>query len=120
MMMITEWLFAGAVICIMQHELDAIQQGEWRFFFQRISVSDQTAYRIFTALHVLMFGLILWHYQSLAFRIFLDSFLIFHAGLHWALRNNPHIAFDNWFSWVWILGGAILGGLHLAALYLGI
>ncbi|MEO1645571.1 MAG: DUF6713 family protein [Chloroflexota bacterium] len=106
-------LFLGAIVCICQHELDAINEGEWRFFFQHISVSDKTAYRIFTALHVLMFVAFFWWYPLQLFQIFIDTFLIFHAGLHYALRNNPHVGFDNAFSWVWILGGAVFGGLHL-------
>lgn len=98
------------------HELDAIQQQEWRFFFPSPLFSDQTAYRLFTALHVPLVVLILWQLHSIPFQIGFDLFTIIHAGLHWGLRNHPKIQFNNWFSHLWIFGAALLGALHLVLL----
>jgi hypothetical protein len=102
----------------MGHELDAIQQEEWRFFFAALPVSDQTAYRLFTALHVPLLVFILWQMPSVRFQIGFDLFTIIHAGLHWGLRHHPQIRFNNWFSRLWIFGAAVLGAIHLLLLQL--
>ena len=101
---------------VIAHELDAIQHHEWRFFFALTPLSDQAAYRLFTALHVPLFVIIIWNLQSFRFQVGFDIFLIIHAGLHWMLRNHPKIKFNNWFSRLWIFGGAFLGALHLTLL----
>ena len=106
-------LFLVGMAFLFVHELDAIQQHEWRFFFSLIPISDLTAYRIFTAAHVPLFVLIIWNAQSWPFQIGFDLFLILHAGLHWVLRNHPKIKFNGWFSRFWIFGGAVIGILHL-------
>jgi hypothetical protein len=108
----------NVTILVMGHELDAIHQQEWRFFFAAIPLSDQTAYRLFTALHIPIFVFILWNLQSFRFQIGFDLFLIIHAGLHWFLRHHPKVNFNNWFSRLWIFGGAFLGFLHLGLLFI--
>ena len=106
-------LFLTNVAFIITHELDAIRKHEWRFFFALTNLSDQNAYRIFTALHLPLFVFIIWNVNSLSFQIGLDIFLIAHAGVHCLLRNHPKVTFNNWFSRLWIYGGALLGALHL-------
>jgi len=101
------------------HELDAIQQHEWRFFFAYIPVSDETAYRIFTALHVPLFVWIGLNWQVEAFQIGFDLFMVAHAAVHWLLRHHPLITFDSWFSRLWIFGGAFLGIIHLGVIFVG-
>lgn len=103
----------GLCFLVIGHELDAIQQHEWRFFFAKIPVSDQTAYQVFTALHVPLSIWIIWVWQNPSFQFWFDIFLIAHAGVHWLLRNQPLITFNNWFSAVWIYGAAAIGLLHL-------
>ena len=95
------------------HELDAIYQHEWRVFFGFTGVSDEAAYQLSTALHVPLFMFVLWNLQSYPFQIGLDIFLILHAAIHWVLRNHPLVTFNNWFSRIWIFGGALLGTVHL-------
>lgn len=106
-------IFLSAVAFLFAHELDAMQQREWRFFFARIPVSDDAAYRLFTGLHVPLFVLILWGLPQPGFRLGFDLFLIVHAGLHWLLRRHPLIAFNSGFSRLWIFGAALLGAAHL-------
>jgi hypothetical protein len=108
-----DMLFLVAMAFLFVHELDAIQQHEWRFFFALLPVSDTTAYRIFIAAHVPLFVLIIWNMPSSSFQTAFDLFLIFHAVLHWALRNHPKIKFNDRFSQFWIFGGALLGAIHL-------
>ena len=102
---------------VIGHEMDAIQQHEWRFFFAKTGMSDQASYRLFTALHIPLFVLIIWNLQSVSFQIGFDLFLVLHAGVHWLLRNHPLISFNSWFSRLWIFGGAFLGLLHLVLLW---
>jgi Family of unknown function (DUF6713) len=109
-------LFLIAVAFLFNHELDAIQQGEWRFFFALVPISDEAAYRIFTALHVPLLVFIMWNLQSSWLQVGLDIFLIVHAVLHWLLRNHPKIKFKTWYSRLWIFGGALIGLVHLSLL----
>jgi hypothetical protein len=109
-------VFLINVAWLATHELDAIQQHEWRMFFFLAPFSDTTAYRIFVILHVPLFAFILWNVQSPTFWVAFDIFLIGHAGLHWLLRNHPKLEFKNWFSKLLIFGGIPLGLLHLLLL----
>jgi len=108
----TDLLFLLAVTFLFNHELDAVQQHEWRILSVPLSVSDKVAYRIFVAFHILFFGVIIWYINESWLQIGLDVFLIAHVFIHYALRNNSNLVF-TWFSWVWILGGGILGAIHL-------
>ncbi len=103
---------------VIGHEMDAIYQHEWRFFFAFTPLNDETAYRVFTALHIPLFVIIIWNIQSIPFQVGFDIFLMAHAGVHWLLRNHPKIKFNNGFSRLWIFGGALLGGVHLGLLSL--
>jgi len=105
-------IFLCGLTCLIIHELDAIKQAEWRFFFAPFPVSDETAYRIFTALHAPLL-VYFWNLGAAWFQAAVDVFLIIHAALHWALRNHRYIQFNNGFSRVWIYGGAVFGLLHL-------
>ncbi len=109
-------VFLTGVGCLFVHELDAIQQGEYRFFFGWLGMNDTMAYRWLTALHLPLFVLIMANVSNPTFWAVWDVFLVVHALLHWALRRHPLIQFNNWFSWVWILGGAGMGLLHLVGL----
>lgn len=112
----TDLLFLAGLACLLAHELDAIQQQEWRFFFARIPISDRAAYQWFTGLHVPLLVFILWNLPSPSFQIGLDVFLMIHAVLHGLLRNHPLIRFNSGFSRLWIFGGALIGAVHLLLL----
>ncbi|MEM6282265.1 MAG: DUF6713 family protein [Chloroflexota bacterium] len=103
-------VYLCGLACLFNHELDAIQQEEWRFFLGWSSLSDEAAYRLFTALHLPLFVLILWYTPSVGFRVGMDMFLIAHAGVHWLLRSRPVIRFNSAFSRVWIFGGGSVCG----------
>lgn len=115
---IPDLIFLTGLACLFVHELDAIQQKEWRFFFAPFNLSDEHAYPLFIALHVPLFVLIVANVHTQSFQIGLDTFLIVHAMLHWLLRNHPHINFNNAFSRLWIFGGGALGAVHLIVLAL--
>ena len=114
-----ELVFLMGLACLFTHELDAIQQHEWRFFFAWTPLSDAAAYRVFTAAHVPLFVLIVANWETPAFQVGLDVFLAIHAGLHLLLRNHPLVTFNNGFSRLWIYGGAVMGLAHFALLLRG-
>ena len=83
------------------------------------SLGDETAYRVFTALHVPLLLLVLCGLPSTAFRVDLDGFVVVHALLHVVLRDRPNLQFDDWFSWTWIYGSAALAAVHLLLVFRG-
>ncbi|MBC8099381.1 MAG: hypothetical protein H7Y11_08055 [Armatimonadetes bacterium] len=114
-------LFALTVASLATHELDAILHHEWRlplFFFLK-PFSDETAYRIFTLLHIPLLTFIIAHAQVLNVQRGFDVFTIVHVGLHIGFRNHPQYEFNNWFSNVLIVGAGVCGALHLLVLQMG-
>lgn len=106
-------LFLLVVALMLIHELDAIHQHEWRFFFGWSRLSDQAQYRLFTALHLPLFLLVLVGLYDVGFQFWFDLFVIVHAGLHFVLRRHPAITFNNGFSRLWIYGGAAVAAVQL-------
>ncbi|MFN8530682.1 MAG: DUF6713 family protein [Anaerolineae bacterium] len=101
------YVFLLAIAVLIVHELDAIQEREWQFFFHPHYFAEAAARRLFIAAHVPLIVLILANLSSRGFQIGMDVFLIVHLGLHWFLRSHPLIQFKSWFSWVWIVGAAV-------------
>ncbi len=59
-----EWIFLTCYALVIGHELDAIQQKEWRIFPGTNLLPDQLGFRVFTALHVPLFMLLNWLFFS--------------------------------------------------------
>jgi hypothetical protein len=112
--MIETLSFMTGLAALLLHELDAIQQEEWRFFLGWTGMSDETAYRIFVAAHLPLFVAILLLLNDPGFRLAMAAFLVLHAVVHFALRRHPLIRFNDGFSRLWIYGGAALGLAYLA------
>ncbi len=106
-------LFLLVVGLMLIHELDAVQQHEWRFFFGWSRLSDQAQCRLFTALHLPLFLLVLAGVNDGGFQFWFDVFAIVHAGLHFVLRRHPAVTFNNGFSRLWIYGSAAVAAAHL-------
>jgi hypothetical protein len=110
-------IFLIGLAFLATHELDAILHHEWRYFFFLRPFDDVTAYRIFTFVHVPLFVWMFSSWGARPFQIGFDMFIIFHAGLHFALRNHPLIVgFNNPFSRLLIYGGVPFAALHLILL----
>lgn len=112
-MLAAELLFLVNVSWLLAHELDAIQQREWRFFFARFGLDETQGQRLFIGLHVPLLVFIFANLAVPAFQIGFNLFLLVHAGLHWALRHHPLIEFNSSFSRLWIFGAVPLALLHL-------
>jgi hypothetical protein len=83
------------------------------------SLDDESAYRIFTILHVPLFIAIMWAIPSQSFQIGFDCFLIAHAIVHWLLRNHRFVNFNNRFSRLLINAPVPTSIVHLMLLYAG-
>ncbi len=82
------------------HELDAVRKREWRMMIFAERLNDETAYRIFTALHLPLFAAVFWLVES-RFDIlywFVSGFGVFHFLLHSFFRKHPENRMRNVFS----------------------
>ena len=111
--------FAIAFSCLLTHEMDAIRLREWKIFPILTALPDEQGYTVFTALHVPLYGLLLWALlspdASAPVINGLDIFCIVHVGLHMIFRNHRHNQFQSWFSWALILGAGLAGAVDLLA-----
>jgi len=110
-------IFILGLAFILTHELDAMRCREWRIFPGLSSLDDRTGELAFLALHVPLFALILWFIwpngaldEGFAFGF--DVFLVLHLLAHIALRRHPSNQFTDAWSWSFIIGGAVCGGVH--------
>ena len=109
-------LFFLTLSLLFCHELDAIRHHEWRLFAFLNRLDDDSAYRVFTVLHIPLFGLFLWFvaYPAEGFTLFVDFFVVVHLGLHWWFRSHPRYEFEGFVSNFFIVGTAVAGVSHLA------
>jgi hypothetical protein len=108
-------VFHIGLAALFTHELDAIQQREWRLLYMLRSLSDEAGALWFVAVHVPLFAAItlLCFHGDTALRRWsqrlLSLFFIIHAGLHWRLMGDPLAPFDSPLSLVLIHGCALCG-----------
>jgi len=113
-------LFYTGLAFLLCHELDAVAQAEWRLLPFLSGMNDGDAYAAFVALHIPLFALVLWWTGSTTLRtrrrsqLFVDAFLVIHAGLHTALRSHEAYTFHTTLSEACIYGAAALGLIHTA------
>jgi len=114
----TNLIFFSGLACILIHEMDAIQQKEWRIFPGLHLLDDRVGLRVFNLLHLPLY---LWILSGLfgagginpGFRQGLDIFFLIHVGLHLLFLLHPKNQFTGFFSWLWIGGAGLCGGLDL-------
>ncbi|HEY8597444.1 MAG TPA: DUF6713 family protein [Thermomicrobiales bacterium] len=117
-MMSGGFFFLLGLAFLLTHELDAIRCKEWRIFPVTSALGDDAGYRVFTALHLPLYALLLWGLYgagdaNLALIVALDLFFIVHLGLHLLLRNLPRNEFGSPFSKVLFWGAGLCGALDL-------
>ena len=102
------------------HEMDAVRLKEWKIFPILSKLEEQTAYYIFTGIHVPLFILIFWglcgNNQDEINRSLiagLDIFFIIHTFLHLMILRHRNNNFKSVFSWSLIIGMFICGILDL-------
>ncbi|NLV68192.1 MAG: hypothetical protein GXY14_11035 [Spirochaetes bacterium] len=82
------------------HELDAVRRREWRMMIFSDRVSDETAYIIFTALHVPLFFIIFLMVETQFNLIYwsVSIFGLFHFFIHYIFRKHSENRMLNVFS----------------------
>lgn len=82
------------------HELDAVRKREWKMMLFSDRVSDEAAYRIFTALHVPLFAAVFWfmEYRFSLLYWFVTVFGVFHFILHSVFKKHIENRMRNAFS----------------------
>ncbi|MEM7434783.1 MAG: DUF6713 family protein [Myxococcota bacterium] len=111
-------LFFTGLALLLCHELDAVAQSEWRLLPYLSTLPDGEAYTLFVLLHIPLFALLLWWAGSLSAKVrkrtqlTIDAFMVFHAGLHFALRHQADYTFHSTLSEMCIFGAGAVGLLH--------
>ena len=116
-------LFYLGLATLFTHELDAIANHEWRVMPILRSLPDEVGFNIFVLVHIPLFAVLVAIVSSNNNRLRRQSrlgvslFLLIHAGLHVLFTNVTSYEFDSTLSHLLIYGGAVVGGLYLAASY---
>jgi len=117
-------LFNINLLLFVVHEFDAVRCREWRMFLGFKNLSDDSAGRIFSILHIPLFSMVGWlltqpdDHLRYWFMVSFDAFWVLHLGLHIAFVRHPENRFTSWFSKTVIALLALGGGLHGALLIL--
>ncbi|WP_018885519.1 DUF6713 family protein [Paenibacillus massiliensis] len=102
------------------HEMDAIRHAEWKMFVVLKEMEDSTAYKIFTAIHLPLYLIILYFlfspHQTIVFWV-LDLFFMIHALLHLLFEKHPQNGMKNAYSRSIIYGMGILAMVHVMLLF---
>lgn len=118
----TNLIFYFGLSLLFTHELDAIKRHEWRIFPGLSNLKEALSYRLFVALHIPLFFLLLWllcHPNESVrfwFQFGIDSFLIIHLVLHHVFKSNSKNEFTEPFSKIIIHLMALIGLIHIILL----
>jgi hypothetical protein len=108
-------VFHLGLAMLFTHELDAMQQREWRLLYALRSMNDEMGAHWFVAIHVPLFAAMTYaafHPRDLSRRWaqrLLCLFFVIHAGMHWRLMGDPLAPFDSLLSLAFIHGCALCG-----------
>jgi O-antigen/teichoic acid export membrane protein len=114
-----QMLFHCALATFFTHELDAMQQQEWRLLYGLRTLTDPAAAFLFVALHPPLFAAVTYvaFHTNAAIQLWsrrlLCVFFLLHALLHWRLMGAPLAPFNSALSLTLIHACALFGGLYL-------
>ena len=114
--------FLAAFSMLLAHELDAVHKHEWRLLPVLKGLPEDRARSVFIAIHVPAVAALLWLIghpgDSVRFqtKLWLDVFMVSHAGLHFALSSHPKYEFHTALSRSLIYGCAATAAIHLGLL----
>jgi hypothetical protein len=117
--MFEHFFFYAGLSLLLAHEMDAVRLKEWRLFVFLSGMREETAYTVFTAIHVpiylCVFLALLGSASGDAHHLIigLNLFFIVHVLLHILFLKHPHYQFRTVFSWVLIAGCGVCGALDL-------
>jgi len=116
-------LFLIIVSILLIHEMDAIRAMEWRMFVFLRDMAEETAYRVFAAVHFPLYFMVLYIIifggarAVYVTKFVIDIFLLAHAILHYCFRKKETNGFCSWYSKVIIYSMAVLALIHLFLLF---
>ena len=114
--MIDHFFFYVGLSFILTHEMDAIRVKEWKMFPFLTNLKEETAYLLFTSLHVPLYILLFWGLVgdgNRAMIMGLNIFFVIHLFLHILFIKHKDNQFKSIFSWVLIFGAGISGAIDL-------
>ncbi|TDQ64111.1 hypothetical protein ATL17_2124 [Maritalea mobilis] len=115
-----DWVFLTCYALMIGHELDAIQQKEWRIFPGTNLLPDQMGFQVFTVLHVPLFVLLNWLFFLASAEVMAKAkigfaiFAILHIGAHWLYRHHQEYRFHSPLSKFLIWAPGCFGLIYLA------
>ena len=118
------FLFLIIVSLLLIHEMDAIRAKEWRLFPFLKDMAEETAYWVFTAIHLPLYLVALYFItcgsaiSNYVTKIVIDVFLLAHAILHYCFRKKENNGFHSRYSKMIIYFLALLALAHLSILLL--
>ncbi len=111
-------LFIAVLALLFIHEMDAIRVQEWKMFIVLKDMNDETAYKVFTIIHLplyfaAVYTLVIGGTAAFTLKVIVDIFLLGHTILHFGFRNHRGNGFTTVFSKVIIFAMPILACGHL-------
>ena len=112
-------IFYLGVGLLFTHELDAMQNHEWRVLPLTSWLSEEFGRTIFILIHIPLFAVLVGLLSSqnqviqLRTKFWISAFLVIHGLLHAVFITHERYEFESLLSNVLIFGGAICGMLYL-------
>jgi len=116
-------IFALNFSLLLLHEMDAIRAKEWRMFIILKSMREETAYIVFSIVHLPLYFWIIFTISQVfssgyAFvYLITDVFMIFHTAVHFFFRRNKANGFTSVYSNMLIYVMGILAAVHLIMIF---
>ncbi len=106
---------------ILTHEMDAVARKEWQILPVLSKIrDDKIGVLVFMVLHIPLYTALFWGLFSSGLDTInlglvrgLNLFFVVHVLLHFLLRHHSKNQFNNWFSWLLIIGAGLAGAIDL-------
>lgn len=104
---------------LLTHELDAVQNLEWRLLLHFFDFPERLSSTLFIALHLPLFFLFFYfsHHKTdkvrATFKLSICAFLVAHAIIHASLSGHSLYYFEGLMSNLYIYGAALFGFTYL-------
>jgi hypothetical protein len=114
-----DFIFYLGMGALFTHEIDAMQNHEWRVLPILRILPDELGMAVFVIAHVPIFAILISLVASANVRVrsrsrfFISGFLVLHGLLHALFVNHPNYEFSSVLSNTLIFGGAVFGAIYL-------
>jgi heme/copper-type cytochrome/quinol oxidase subunit 3 len=114
-----DFIFYLGMGALFTHEIDAMQNHEWRVLPILRMLPDELGMAVFVVAHVPIFAILISLVASANVRVrsrsrfFISGFLVLHGLLHALFVSHPNYEFSSVLSNTLIFGGAVFGAIYL-------